>query len=103
MLDSRDRLRDSDEDAEKHVRKRVNATTRADRRSVREFSRKLEKSQSKDSSGGKVKHKEIEVKTKSVANAMTMNIQGEVENEGGLWCMMLLDTSQNHQEMTEDT
>ena len=61
MLDSRDRLRVSDEDAEKHVRKRVNSTTRADRRSVREFPRKLEKSQSKDSWGGKGKHKEIEV------------------------------------------
>ena len=41
------------------------------------------------------------VRTRKLVHAMTMMILDEVEIESGHWCMILVNESQNHNEMLE--
>ena len=68
------------------VKKRTKATTRADRKMVR---------------SERHRKKDTVVRTTKLVNAMTTMILDEVEIESGHWCMILVNESQNHNEMTE--
>ena len=50
---------------------------------------------------GNEKQQEMEVRTKKNVSAMARMIWDKVEIESGHWCMILVNESQNHWEVTE--